>query len=801
MVIRSGTSAASLPPPPAQGVPPPSFGTPHLLGGTLASSPPSQNHTKSSNSKRKKAGFHATPNYWASGRAFSGFKTLNILTLVALSNLECLSEVSECIKASSATLNCLTLSLSAELARKARKPVVSNLDLDEPSDTELDDDENLNDTLPPLPPATSQQQATSEADIRKEKAAQEGILARVFDLQPVAAEGRRLEKILAAPTKTPDETFAQRLKEMDQKLREASAASTADTSSAANQIEHIKGIRDLAESCISSHILKNGKVHLPHDQVKWEGLFTSPPISAPKNLNGGAALSNAAVPASHSVPDTAFNPTTLASMNDQNYLSSTLGKSPSDLAATKQEYLQQMILLEDLDAKQKLSSHQYSSPYHITSPNSTAFPTTGKAIDVQDPTTLSSSDMFTPHSLVPMATYQLNNGTGPSEGASDIEVKLGSSGLMNADVKFLPGDDQAIQKAVSTAAEAPIPFDLAFDDCNGNAPHLEVAEPLPQKLSTMQQPPRFDLPAADSTEDSMDVDMDHPDEEAADLGDDQEFIAVSDDSGNPSPRKRARIADIEKASLTNVDTDTPIASTTPRTNTAEEALSPDEAMRTYIRATHGLQLDELSLEWIPLRASVVARALDLTALKRVTFLAVGPQDAFWSLLLRLQNTTTKISLKSIHTDNVSHPFIAFLGSFDGLEELFLHERGPKEESEPADIEPVTIRNIRKSVLRRHMSTLKCLMIKNDRNERWDADLKTVEFLAAEGTALVELGVSLNMKAYVSNTVRRTQNILISTASPYAEVCILRQSVCALYRLSPLRRSQCFATAGESQLRR
>ena len=249
-----------------------------------------------------------------------------------------------------------------------------------------------------------------------------------------------------------------------------------------------------------------------------------------------------------------------------------------------------------------------------------------------------------------------------------------------------------------------------------------------------------------SLEDNMDIDIEHPDVEYQDLGEDQETDSASEEIDTATPRKRAKMA-TEGADDTTKDNGRSLADVR---NASIEAETSDDAVQAYIRATHGLQLESFSLEWVPLKASIVARALDLSVLRRITLLEVGSQDAFWMLLARLQSPIADIAFRSIHTDNASFAFLKFLATFEGLEELFIHERGSKQEVQDTSICPKTL-DIRKLGLKSHMWTLKRLMIKNDRNDSWDIDIKTLQFLAYKGTALKELAISLNMKTYVRNS--------------------------------------------------
>ena len=210
------------------------------------------------NAKRKKGEDSGGCRYWANPRGFSGFRYLSTLVLMGLSNLECLHEISECIKASSATLKTLTVSLSMELARKAQKPVAINPELDELSDTELEEDDMLDD-LPPGPgPIASTGSPTDEADIRKEKLAQESILVRLFDLQSVASEGKKIEKHISLSEASvnpgiPDEILEKKVKDMMKIIMQLPEVSDINPASHEIRLEYFQMVRKIADLFITNH--------------------------------------------------------------------------------------------------------------------------------------------------------------------------------------------------------------------------------------------------------------------------------------------------------------------------------------------------------------------------------------------------------------------------------------------------------------------------------------------------------------------------------------------------------------------
>ena len=784
MIIRTGPPPQSSHPPPphhhTQAVPTPSQYIPPLpipSGGTSSSYPSHQ--SKASNVKRKKVGGGGY-NFWANSRIFSGFKTLNSLALMGLSSLECLGEIADCIKASSSTLNSLTLSLSTELARKARKPVAVNPELEDPSDTELDEDEMLND---PMPPSSTVQPVTNEADIRKERLAQESILARIFDLQSVSAEGKRLEKKLSVAVGRSIEeeerhATTRKLGALMKSLMDAPPVSD-DASSHAGRLEHFRMVRDVADMYITTQttqkkaLKEHNKVSLPPAK-KSEAV---PKITNPATLGLEPSASSSSVAnmmewdllgslsnSKHSLFEPGLNES-FSNGVSKSYISGEVyspndASVPSTLGSSKTSkvtQVQQMLL-----QAQQLAQHQAhlaaqvqahkaqiaSTPASFggtsnNSASSTTFPLVYEQSHPGSPGSYHDDSMFSPYHpyLNSYSNGSLNQ-------------------YLNEDVSTIVPKNQVpyITKKAKTKAPA--------TKKSGASKVIQVDDEddsdtlLKTPIST-QQPFFAADPASELVEDSMDVDMVHPDEDIADLGEDQEIVAGAEDGESSTPRKRAKIGEVEGRSASDVagkETFSPQNGAIPEL--AHDPIASEEAMQSYIRATHGLRLEALSLEWVPLKASIVARALDLSVLKRLTLLEVGSQDALWTLLARLQGPSTEIGFRSVHTDNVSLPFITFLATFKGLEELYMHERSSKQDTEAAISAPVNITIVRKMALQKHMPTLKRLMIKNDRNDTWDVDAKTLQFLAYRGAGLIELGISLNMKTYVSPRSSLNSVILI-----------------------------------------
>lgn len=178
------------------------------------------------------------------------------------------------------------------------------------------------------------------------------------------------------------------------------------------------------------------------------------------------------------------------------------------------------------------------------------------------------------------------------------------------------------------------------------------------------------------------------------------------------------------------------------------SLQKDNSMSEYVRTTRGLTLKSLSIYLIPIKTSVLSRAVDLHVLKRISLLNVGPQAPLWNYLAK-ENKVSPLPLCKIHTDNVTIHFLKFVSQLENLVELFVLERSTKSsEYSFAPKTTVTSDNIRRYVLKKHASSLKRLVVKNENDYTWDANVKFLELLCRQGKNLEELGISFASPALV-----------------------------------------------------
>lgn len=163
-----------------------------------------------------------------------------------------------------------------------------------------------------------------------------------------------------------------------------------------------------------------------------------------------------------------------------------------------------------------------------------------------------------------------------------------------------------------------------------------------------------------------------------------------------------------------------------------------------------MSIQTLKICLVPVKASVLSQAIDVTCIKELTLLNVGNQAPIWSMLTK-ELKKGPIALRSVFTDHVSASFLTCMAKLPQLDDLLMLERGLRHKPESfAPRTATSINQIRRLVLKRHMPTLKRLMIKDDHNySTWDANEKTMILICTRGVQLEELAVSLNIKALVS----------------------------------------------------
>lgn len=284
-------------------------------------------------------------------------------------------------------------------------------------------------------------------------------------------------------------------------------------------------------------------------------------------------------------------------------------------------------------------------------------------------------------------------------------------------------------------------------------PHLSLAEAASSHTAINQG--QLEVPSASSTgahhnvEDHLSdiVDMEHPDNPEG-TGEDQEFVSSGEGEtgGDPAPSTihTSLFNDNSKGKQPVVSLDHTDAATGADSNGKE-----DDHLKEYIRSAHGIALDSLSIHLVPVKASLLCRAVDPYALKHLSLLNVGPQGPVWAMLGGLHRIRP-LQLTSIHTDNVTTPFLSFVNSLDRISELFMFECGNQSRVESLTQKTtVKIDDIKLYILDKHIRHLQRLVIRNDEDASWALSSQQARDIPVNGYNLVELAIGLTTSGYVS----------------------------------------------------
>ena len=726
---------SSLPPPP----PPGQFGQAAQASYSTAFS----------NSSGTTVARHQKPNpniTWHGKRKFSCFKDFRNLHILGIDNLECLPEIATCMMACSATLKHLNLSLSLDLARRARKPSIPSPPTN-PAIDPLDDEDDDDMTPPPEPAAIVNPVPVNEADIKKEKAIQDSILAKVFGLEPAKVEDKKVDRSLkatAASLRTKEDADELFLEEMKKTMTKLIQAKSTGYKGLLNDKNILKQMEKGIEKYLQSNGQKSKKAkpsttagsskhlaHPPHhvlnshpsqlSQTEWKFAY-----QAFQDLLGGEqptpgefesfmlANGNTLLP-----PHASAFPPTFGYYAEKVPKTGFLGSASNTSSAANQ-------MVPAYMSQHPNHHHTYGSPgtgHQLFHPNASS-------------TFSSLMNMTKPPAFTEQFKQDLYHKAMQDEEDEMLEDMMMESGKKPPMQPNLDSDSDDSEPDVD-----PGTMNNVGDEgvAASKGPLFPAVQPNPQEK-----------------EDDMDVDMEHPDVLDTDTDDEQE-MAVDDNSTIDATSNAAASAAIYQSPSPVLD---PQSSTVSPKHVLKSSVgkkvkrvhkkskTADETMQEYIRTKHGFHIESLMLYLVPLKPSVIGRALDLSCLRHLTLLNVGQQGGFWSFVDKVQKESIPIQLRHIHTDDVSMAFLNCIANISGLQDLFLTRRGAKDNDFTSAGSPASLTNIRLLVLRKHITTLRRLVIMNNEDESWDLDAKTLKLLTAKAGALMELAFSVNVSDYV-----------------------------------------------------
>jgi hypothetical protein len=589
--------------------------------------------------------------------SFSCLSELRSLSVLDIDSYGYISEISACVSSSSATLKSLKLSISESVATKARRRAhVAEADT---AVEDVDSDEFFNGiNIPPPPPLpipatgnspnTATTPSNTQAEIRKERTAQEEALAQILGV---------------ADKEDPGDTLLER-------LLERSIAVAYRELQLATQSSFVKG----------------------HDQR-----FMAKVNEIAEKL--------------------------IANQNDASYQSGKAIGALEMIGKAAATYLEDQKLAEDLRNHTKLQILGSDiNKNQVYNGESSLAAVTASSLNVPEKAKHRSDSRYYEY-LVKLCEDVSHPPTFPFDWDDD-----------DSKIQFQNTNTSSSDKLAEQTVESP--FEPSGGE-SGNSGGI------------------FDGEKNHHGETMSDiVDMEHPDDDE-ESGDDQQSADERDewDTRNKVPAIGGDIISNKgKQPIRNNP-----SSTRGAADSIQEALlSGNDPVQQYLKSSHGLCLDSLSIYLMPVKAGVLANGVDISNLKHLSLLNVGSQGRFWSMLSKFY---LPLKLTSIHTDNVTHEFLHVLDDLKGLTELFLFERSRK--SKVPSLAPrttVDIEHLRTHVLKRHLQSLRRLVIRNEDDSAWVFNTRSVLALGRHGGQLTELTIGLDSESLV-----RLHNIEFQTA--------------------------------------
>ena len=704
------------------------------------------------------------------------FKNLRELSVIGIDNMDIVGQAAIAMQQCSIGLKSVRFTLSPQFARKARRPATGSSSQYAIVDPLDEDDDDVTQPNTPSAPTPAPVPAVNEADIRKEQKAQESILARIFGFGGIDAGDKKVDKSLkVAAAKVQsiedrDEIFMQQLKDVVTKMAKVKGMNPHNNSLRANFFGSLEKAVDKYLGSKADK-KKNGpsKHHSSKDLPSWAGKApkykfsaSTPPMPKPTNFPNdfdpyAPASSSSAIDPKTKIVQDDFGNISFDKFNFDSFLQEPLPPPPQSQG--KSNYSPSWAQGSGSSGfASGLPPHPAS--YTLQNSTSSSNPIFGSSSAQQLDSNVSlympnsSNQPYKSSAKAPLAysSWDYSNPPPPSNSKSPLAANVYSPSSPSFPTVGPPGPN----------GSGPL---AAMDSGSSDSGEDEETMCMDGSKSPVFVDP--DSKPAETHEDEMGVDMDHPDTDN-DSGDDTDVHIESsgtqsraETSGvvtpNPVPNGTAISATSSKVTgLAEPGAGKSLppssaagkAPAVPETSAPEEKLTPEEQMREYIRMKHGFSLEQFSLYLVPLKPSILAKALDLSCLQSLTLLSVGPQGAFWTLMEKHHTDFAPLQLHSIHTDDVSLAFLSCINKLSDLEELFLVRRNSKELDCTTTKVHASLNDIRTLALRKHIGTLERLSIVNNDDDSWDLDSKFFRLIAAKGAVLEELAFNVEIADFV-----------------------------------------------------
>ena len=665
---------------------------------------------------------------------FSKFEKLASLSVLDMDTLESVPEIAECINKSSGTLKVLCLSLSDRFARKARKASTSG---SVSENTATEDDTSEVNAAPPPPLNVDGTENTSGLQLpetpRSYLQAQDSALGQILASSQPAPASRELKVATKEVISRAEQEEAERelvlqlemamREENDSGIFEKMLESHFQRRPANNGGEETSNTQWYSElEVLASKYLESRKTTWRHRKTK-------------KSIKTGSRHHKAKV-----VPPPQLQPPSGP------VAPNTLNPPPNNAQYQIHPGVHSFVpvphaSVQPPDTSSNTSSHSLDSSGWGAPAQDSEYSFVPKSTTAKTHT----------YSFVPMSSHTAHHNQLPNH------------------VQSTPGQDwiPSKNKAVITGMK---PSSIGSKSNTGGA----TTPPAPASASSTASVSEVKAGSKAQNQETFDddIDLEHPDEIEDDVeAEDQTFcsshpldeqMVVEPPHGDAQPMVSANIMmqdqsqDIDEIHLTEeksrISQDKTLSGkakgkqavrSPPNGHLAGER-EKTESVESYLRLSHGLSLESLSIYLLPVKPSVLLRHIDMHSLKSVCLLNVGPQRVLWATLTKLHRQSP-LRLSSVYTDDVTQSLLNFLKALPlgQLEEVTLLENGPRAkvpQLEGSGKSQVDADDILNKVLKKHMKGLTRLVMRNDADEGWTIGLATVRLLARDGQKLRELGV-------------------------------------------------------------
>lgn len=648
--------------------------------------------------------------------SFAQFKNLASFGALDIDTLDYVPELAKCISASSKSLKHLALSFSESMTRKAKEAQTDT------SDTELTiSDGDLSETGAPSPHLGSQEHSAETWQMARE--AQEAALAKILGLHSsleTKSKSNSIDKLVSQADREvlntvknshrneKDQEFLKNIREISRMIPDLSGKKDAKSQKFVDKLERA-ATKYLERSDFSTK--EHGKIHDATGIPNTANKLSFKPLKAyqypPYTSGPSSGLSHGAYfPASQS-NDGMFLPTAGSSHSAHYSIPGPSSNTPSKYYATPSSIWVH-------------PQHKYGV-YGPGPPHDHTFPESNHSINSR-PKSKSKKSLASDSSS--SSVFSGSSAQVKSPSSSELKAKPDES----SNGPLLNHENHEHKKTYDDDIDIDHP-----DDIGEEIEDQDFVENNDLREERNEEPDPGIPMVSDEATLTKDSFSSH-----------DQGLSVHKRKGKEVARDRSSSREDQAKPTSQTDHSSKAGASSAPTSKPETSTITE-----YLRLSHGLALESIALHRIPVKPSVLFRAIDMSRLKHLTLLDVGPQRAAWAMLSKL-NKSSPLQLEVIHTNNVTHSLLVFLNGLEpgSLEELYLFEPSSRHRSANTQKTSVTISEIRKQALKKHIATLRILMIRNDSDISWSLDRESTRLLSRAGK-MRELVVAMNSETFVS----------------------------------------------------